>query len=97
MIREKLSPAKTAGKKIWKIEKEIRNCKRNNATNIKLKTMNTTVTVTKVTQTANKELGTKEKEIYYLIIENEKKEKEIINIGQKTYDKITKLTGGKIK
>lgn len=64
---------------------------------IKNKNMNATVSVTTVTQTANETLGTTEKKLYYLIIENENG-KEIINVGQKTHDKVLALTtkkGGK--
>lgn len=56
--------------------------------------MNATVKVTNVTQSANKELGIEAKNLYYLIIET-KKGKEVINIGQKTHDKIKALDDGK--
>lgn len=59
--------------------------------------MNAEIKTTTVTQTANKELGTAEKTLYYLIIENANG-KEIINVGEKTHNKIKELTktkGGK--
>lgn len=56
--------------------------------------MNAQVTTTTVTQSANKELGTSEKTLYYLIIENTNG-KEIINVGEKTHKKITELTSTK--
>lgn len=52
------------------------------------------ITTTHTTQTANKLLGTEDKTLYYLIIENEKKEKIIINVGKKTNDSVTKLIEG---
>lgn len=55
-------------------------------------TLNTVVTTTSVTQTANEVLGTKEKKLYYLIIKNSTGESEIINVGEKTHNKILKLT-----
>lgn len=50
-----------------------------------------TVQITTQTQTANKLLGTEDKVLYYLIIENSKKERQVINIGKKTYDAVDKL------
>lgn len=55
------------------------------------------VNVTTVTQTANKLLGTEEKTMYFLILE-EGTEKLVINIGKKTHDRVLDLTkpkGGK--
>lgn len=49
------------------------------------------ITTTTTTQTANKELGTEEKKLHYLIIENSKGDKEIINVGEKTCNKIKLL------
>lgn len=49
------------------------------------------VTTTKVKQEANDVLGTKEKELCYLII-GEGNEKLVINVGQKTHDSVKKLT-----
>lgn len=49
------------------------------------------VTTTSVTQAANETLGTKDKTLYYLIIENNKKEKLIVNVGQKTHDKVKSM------
>lgn len=54
-------------------------------------TNNAQVTTTTVTQTANAELGTPQKTLYYLIIETEK-EKMVINVGQKTHDKVKLVT-----
>lgn len=48
------------------------------------------IETTTVTQTANDVLGTKEKTLYYLIIENSQ-EKMIINIGEKTNKLVEKL------
>lgn len=50
-----------------------------------------TVTTTTVTQTANEILGKKEQKLYYLIIETTKG-KMIINVGEKTHDKVKELT-----
>lgn len=58
---------------------------------------NAQVKVTTVTQTANAELGTAAKSLYYLIIITDKG-KEVINVGQKTHDKVGELLpkkGGK--
>lgn len=49
------------------------------------------VTTTSVTQTANEVLGTPERKLYYLIIENSKGEKMTINVGQKTHDQVLTL------
>lgn len=49
------------------------------------------VNVTTVTQTANKLLGTEEKTMYFLILE-EGTEKLVINIGKKTHDRVLDLT-----
>lgn len=49
------------------------------------------VTTTNVKQLANEVLATKEKILYYLIIENKKGEKVIINVGEKTHTNITEL------
>ena len=53
-----------------------------------------TITTTSVTQTANKILGTEEKTLHYLIIENKKKEKLVINVGEKTSNGVKKLMEG---
>lgn len=50
------------------------------------------IQTTSVTQTANEVLGTKEKKLYYLIIENSKGEKLTVNVGQKTHDEVMKLS-----
>lgn len=52
------------------------------------------VTVTTTTQTGNEILGTKDKKLYYLIIENEKG-KVVINVGEKTHNSIKELTDEK--
>lgn len=49
------------------------------------------VSVTSVTQTGNKILGTEDKTLYYLII-GEGENKVVINVGLKTYESIKKLT-----
>lgn len=58
------------------------------------------ISTTTVTQTANEILGTKEKKLYYLIIQtdryetdNEKTEREklVINVGEKTHNKVKEL------
>lgn len=46
---------------------------------------------TYTTQSANETLGTKEKKQYYLIIENAKKKKLTINIGEKTHNAVQAL------
>lgn len=53
--------------------------------------MNATVTTTSVSQTGNEILGTKEKKLYYLLIQTPKG-KITINVGQKTHDQIQELT-----
>lgn len=52
---------------------------------------NAKVTTTFVEQTANEVLGTPAKKLWYLIVEANGK-KEIINVGEKTHDKIKELT-----
>lgn len=49
------------------------------------------IKTTSVTQSANEVLETKEKKLYYLIVENSRGEKLTINVGQKTHDEIKKL------
>lgn len=49
------------------------------------------IQTTSVTQTGNEILGTKEKKLYYLILENAAGEKETINVGEKTSEKVQKL------
>lgn len=49
------------------------------------------VTTTSVTQNANEILGTKEKVLYYLILENDKGEKLVINVGEKTHNGVKAL------
>lgn len=53
---------------------------------------NARITTTNVEQTANEVLGTKAKKLYYLIVEVEGKEKLVINVGEKTHDKVLELT-----
>lgn len=53
--------------------------------------MNAQIATTKVTQTANELLGTKEKELFYLIIETTVG-KLVVNVGQKTHDEVLRLT-----
>lgn len=52
--------------------------------------LNAQLRVTSVTQTANADLGSEEKTLYYLIIITDLG-KEVINIGQKTHDKVKAL------
>lgn len=49
------------------------------------------INTTTVTQTANKLLGTEQKDLYYLVVENSKGEKTVINVGKKTHDKVQDL------
>lgn len=49
------------------------------------------VTTTTVAQTANELLGTEAKNLYYLILENNKGTKKIINVGKKTHEEVQKL------
>lgn len=49
------------------------------------------IQTTTVTQTANEVLGAKEKNLYYLIIENVKGTKLVVNVGQKTHDTVMEL------
>lgn len=58
--------------------------------NEKTTVTNAQVKVTSITQTANAELGTDEKTLYYLIVITDKG-KEVINIGEKTHNKIAAL------
>lgn len=51
------------------------------------------IQTTTVTQTSNEVLGTPEKKLYYLIITNEKNEKLVVNVGEKTHDGVKKLLG----
>lgn len=50
-----------------------------------------TITTTNVTQTANAVLGTGEKTLYYLIVENSNGKKLVINVGLKTHDSVLEL------
>lgn len=49
------------------------------------------ITTTSVTQTGNEILGTAERNLYYLIVENDKGSKLVINVGKKTHDQVQKL------
>lgn len=49
------------------------------------------ITTTSVTQTGNEILGTEERNLYYLIVENDKGSKLVINVGKKTHDQVQKL------
>lgn len=51
------------------------------------------INTTSVEQTANEVLGTQAKKLYYLIVENSKGNKLVINVGQKTHDQVQKLVG----
>lgn len=50
------------------------------------------ITATSVKQPGNETLGTKDKELYYLVIENKKAEKVVVNVGKKTHDSVQELT-----
>lgn len=54
-------------------------------------TYNAKVQTTSVKQPANEILGTKDKELYFLIIETDKGKTQI-NVGLKTYEKIKEIT-----
>lgn len=43
------------------------------------------------TQTAIPELGKTEKKMYYLVIGEDKETQTVINVGEKTYEKVSKL------
>lgn len=49
------------------------------------------ISVTQVKQAANKVLETEEKTLSYLVIENSKGEKLVVNVGGKTHDGVLKL------
>lgn len=55
-------------------------------------TMVMKIQTTSVTQSANEVLGTKEKKLYYLIIENSKGEKLTVNVGEKTHNEVMNLS-----
>lgn len=55
------------------------------------------INTTTVTQGSNEVLGVKERTLYYLIIENIKNEKLVINVGQKTHESVQKLLKGEEK
>lgn len=55
---------------------------------------NAHVKTAKVTQSGNEELGMKEKNLYYLVIEGEKGRIQI-NVGEKTYEGVKEATGEK--
>lgn len=58
--------------------------------------MNAKVTVTSTKQMGNEILGTKEKTLYYLIIEQGEM-KAVINVGEKTYNSVKAITEQKPK
>jgi uncharacterized protein YpmB len=49
------------------------------------------IATTTVTQSANELLGTKEKRLYYLVIENKQGKKLTINVGEKTHNQVKEL------
>lgn len=49
------------------------------------------IATTSVTQSANETLGTKEKKLYYLIVDNGAK-KMVINVGEKTHNEVAAMT-----
>lgn len=55
------------------------------------------IQTTTTTQTANKILGKEETTLYFLIIENIKGEKIIINVGKKTHEGVNTLIKGDTK
>lgn len=50
-----------------------------------------TIKTTSVSQGANKELGTEEKILYYLIVQNNINKKLVVNVGKKTHDSVQAL------
>lgn len=56
-----------------------------------MKPKNARLDVATVTQTANELLGKKETNLYYLVVETDKG-KLTINVGEKTYKEINRLT-----
>lgn len=56
-----------------------------------MKAKNARLDVTQITQSANELLGKKETKLYYLLVETDKG-KLTINVGQKTYDEVNRLT-----
>lgn len=54
------------------------------------------VTTTSVEQTANEILGTPAKTLWYLIIENNKGVKLVVNVGEKTHNKVSEMTAAEL-
>lgn len=54
-------------------------------------TLKMTIVATSIKQSANEVLDTKEKNLHYLIIKNKKGEKLVLNVGEKTVNKINEL------
>lgn len=50
-----------------------------------------TIETTVVKQEGNEVLGTKEKNLYYLIIKNKKGGKLVVNVGEKTHKEVSAL------
>lgn len=56
--------------------------------------LNAQVKTAKINQTGAEELGIASKTLYYLVIINDKGTVRL-NVGEKTYTEVTKITGGK--
>lgn len=54
------------------------------------------ISVTSVDQTANEILGTPAKTLWYLILENNKGVKLVINVGEKTFNKVAEMTAAEL-
>lgn len=53
------------------------------------------IETTSVRQPGNETLGTQDKVLYYLILMNDTGEKLVINVGQKTHDRVKEMKDAK--